>query len=188
MRIESEQLWNISGYQNLIEKAEEIIKGAKSVLYISAWRSEILELEDMIREADNRGVKVVMFSFTELPKIGQVYSYDLREDDLEKVWNHKMVLVKDHQELVMGEVNKKQQNKAAWTMNKAIVEIAENYIILDITLFGIRAKVDIGQAVIEKKAGELFLLNELLQDRFPDNPVVNMDFSQYSIKENNKVH
>jgi len=188
INIESEQLWNISGHQNLISKAEEMIDGAQSVLYLSAWGSEILDLEKKLIKAAERGVKVVIFSFTEIPPIGLVYSYEINEKELEEVWDHKIVIVRDHEELLMGEVNRLVEKKAAWTMNKAIVQIAQDYIILDITLFGIRACVDVREAAIERKPGDLSILDKILKDKFPGNPVLNMDFSQYSIKENNLEH
>ena len=184
INIESEQLWNISGHQNLVSKAEEMIDGAQEALYISAWRSEVLQLEKKIRKAHDRGVKIVMFSFTEIPRIGLVYSYDIEEEELEKVWDHKIVIVRDHEELLMGEVNRKVEKKVAWTMNKAIVEIAQDYIVLDITLFGIRACVDIREAAIERKPGKLPILDNIIKEKYPDNPVLNMDFSQLSLKAN----
>ena len=187
IKMEPEQLWNLSGYQNLVSKAREMIQNAQESIYLSAWRSEVLELEKYLKEAQDRKIKVVIFSFTQIPDIGFNYSYQMIEKELENVWDHKIVLVRDHEELLMGEVNKLSEKKVAWTLNKAIVQIAENYIILDITLFGIRAGVDVRDAVIEAHPGELGLLDKMLKERFPHNPVINLDFSQYQIKEKNYV-
>lgn len=187
IKMEPEQLWNLSGYQNLVSKAQEMIQTSRESIYLSAWRSEVLALEKYLREAVNRNIKVVIFSFTQIPEIGFCYSYQMDEKELEKVWDHKIVLVRDHEELLMGEVNKIIDKKVAWTLNKAIVQIAENYIILDITLYGIRAGVDVRDAVIETHPGELGLLDKMLKERFPENPLVNLDFSQYHIKEKNII-
>jgi len=128
---------------------------------------------------------VVQFSFTDIPDIGHIYSYGMNEEELEQVWDHKIVLVRDHEELLMGEVNRVMEKKAAWTMNRAIVQIAENYIILDITLFGIRAAVDVREAVIEAHPGELALLDKLLKEKFPDNPLLDLDFSSRKVRVTN---
>jgi len=181
--VEPEQLWNITGYKNLLEKAKEMVQKAKNEIYLSAWRSEILELENELHNAEARGVKVVIFSFTKTPSFGMVFSYSLNEKELEKVWNHKLILVCDREELLMGEANRQTQRKAAWTKNKAIIGIAANHIVLDITLFGIRAGVNVSDAVIEMHPGELDLLGRLLREKYPENPLINLDFSRNSLKE-----
>lgn len=186
--IEPEQLWNLSGYTNLISKAKEMIKDASSELYLSVWRSEILELESELLDAERRGIKIVLFSFTEIPKIGHVFSYEMNEEELERVWDHKIILVRDHEELLMGEANRVVQRKAAWTLNKAIVQIAENHIVLDITLLGIRAGVDVSEAVIETHPGEFELLHRLLKEKFPETAILDLDFSKsrntHNIRQN----
>jgi hypothetical protein len=83
----------------------------------------------------------------------------------------------------MGEANREVQRKSAWTKNKAIIGIAANHIILDITLYGIRAGVDVRGAAIEMHPGELELLGKLLNEKYPNNPLINLDFSRNSIKE-----
>lgn len=185
--IEPEQLWNLTGYHNLISKAQEMIKSANSEIYLSAWQREVIELEKYLRDAEQRGVKIVVFSFTSVPQIGRVFSYDIDEQKLEKVWDHKIILVRDHEELLMGEANRVVQRKAAWTLNKAIVQIAENHIILDITLYGLRAKVNVNDVVIENHPGELDLLAKLLKEKFPESPLIKMDFSKYQISEEKLV-
>ncbi|HQU74728.1 MAG TPA: helix-turn-helix domain-containing protein, partial [Calditrichia bacterium] len=170
---ETENLWNITGYQNLIIKAKEMITNAESEIYLSTWDREIKELLPELQAAEKRGVKIVIFSFTTDVSVGHVYSYGLDEKRLGKLWDHKIILVCDMQELVMGEANKQYPKKVAWTRNKAIAMIAANHIILDITLFSMRFDVDMGPAIIESKPGELALLDELLQEKYPDNPHVN---------------
>ena len=63
----------------------------------------------------------------------------------------------------------------------------ENHIVLDITLFGLRAKVDVSDAVIENHPGELDLLGKILKEKFPDNPLIELDFSKYHISGNNLI-
>lgn len=179
--VEPEQLWNITGYRNLIEKAREMILSAKNEIYISIWKSEMSELEKVLCAAQRRGIKVVIFSFTQVPQIGMVFSYGLEERELEKVWDHKLILMCDRQELLMGEANRQVQRKAAWTKNKAIIAIAANHIVLDITLFGIRSCIDVSEAVIEMHPGEFELLGRLLREKFPDNPLINLDFSSETL-------
>ena len=180
--IEPEQLWNITGYNNLIEKAREMILSTKKEIYLSAWNREISELEKVLREVKRRGVKIVIFSFTAVPQMGLVFSYGLDEKELEKVWDHKLILMCDRQELLMGEANRRTQHKAAWTKNKAIIGIAANHIVLDITLYGLRTGTNVSEAAIEMQPGELEHLASLLNQKFPNNPYINLDFSNQQFR------
>ncbi len=182
-KIELGQLWNITGYNNLISKSLEMIQSAESEIYLSVWKSEFKEIEKELKSAIERGVKVVIFTFTKIPEVGLTYSYGLAEKELEKIWDHKLILIRDREELLMGEASKITQLKAAWTKNKAIVGIAMNHIVLDVTLYGMRAGIDVSEAAIEMHPGEFEVLGHLLQEKFPDNPLVNLDFSRKSINE-----
>jgi sugar-specific transcriptional regulator TrmB len=170
--------WNITGYNNLISKVREMINNAQNQIHLSAWNREIQLVKKELEAALKRGVKVVLFSFTRIPQIGHTFSYGLSEAELKRIWDHKLILIRDLEELVMGEANPHQPRKAAWTYNNAIVWIAANHIVLDITLYGIRAGVDVGEATIEMHPGELEVLGKLLEEKFPENPFPNLNFSQ----------
>lgn len=167
MDFEYGHLWNIVGYKNLILKVKELISNARKEIYISAWKRELDELKEDLLKAEKSGIKIVIFSFTEVPKIGLTYAYCLDENELESIWEHKLILVRDREELVMGEANKDLPKKAAWTENTAIISIALNHIVLDITLFGLRFQKDVSEAVIEMKPGEMEVLGRLLREKYP---------------------
>lgn len=161
--VEPGHLWNILGYQNMIHKAREMVDKAKKNIYVSLWRREADLLKEEFKKANERGVKIIAFSFTDLDiSAGCVYNYKLNEKDLEKIWDHKIILVVDQNELLMGEADNKFQKKTAWTHNTAIVDIAINHMILDITLFGMRNNVDIWDNAISMQKGDLSELQELL--------------------------
>ncbi len=135
--------WHIHGYRNLILKLREAISQAKKKIFLSVWAKELSQLENELIEAENRGVAVSIFSFTKLNRqFGNTISYNLDEEKLKKVWNQKIILVQDQKITIMGGANSKNGNRAIWTDNKAITEIATNHIILDITLAAQRLKFD----------------------------------------------
>ncbi len=141
-------LWNIVGYQNMLHKAREMINKAKETIFISAWERECRRLKSDLEEAVRRGVRIIAFSFTPIAlRIEEAYSYNIPERELLKVWERKIILVVDHHELLMGEADDRYSKKTAWTDNKAIVDIATNHIILDITLYGIRMREDVSRSV-----------------------------------------
>ncbi|MBN2425911.1 MAG: TrmB family transcriptional regulator [Calditrichaceae bacterium] len=167
----SDHLWNIVGFQNMIHKAREIISNAKQEIYLSIWNRELKYVKAELKKAKDRGVKITLFSFTGLDfEADYLYSYQLDEKKLDKIWAHKIILVADHQELLMGEADEKLPKKTAWTTNKAIVDIATNHIILDMTLYGLRMNTSIDEAVNTMQSSRSDELGELLHEKYPENP------------------
>ena len=166
--VEPGHLWNIVGYENMIHKAREMIERAEKSMYLSIWQREADILRDEIESALQRGVKLIAFSFTDTGINTEcVYSYKLNENDLEKFWDHKIILVVDQNELLMGEADNTFSKRTAWTHNTAIVDIATNHIILDITLFGLRNNVNVSETVVEMQKGDSNELQDLLTHSAP---------------------
>lgn len=147
---DSEGFWNIRGYKSLMEICENHIRDSRKQIVISGWSREIDTFHDSLIEAKERGVDVVVFSFNEISKeYGDVYAYNIPEEKLKKIWDHKLILVTDSKELIMGPANKDEDEQAIWTQNEAVLKIAINYVVLDITLFGQRMKVDTAGTVLK---------------------------------------
>jgi sugar-specific transcriptional regulator TrmB len=167
--IEPGNTWNIVGYKNLIIKAKELIEEAQSSIYINTWNRELGQLRAELLAAEQRGVRVVVFSFTEVKvPLSKVFSYHIPEKKLERLWQHKIVLIKDFEELLMGEADNKSQRHVAWTRNNAIVSTALDALILDITLYGARFHVDMEEIVADEKMGRDVTLEKLLLEHNPD--------------------
>ncbi len=161
--VEPGHLWNIVGYENMIHKAREMIERAERSIYISVWQQEADMLKKELSAAIKRGVKIIAFSFTTIDLPTEcIYTYGINQDDMEAFWDHKIILVVDQNELLMGEADRKMPKKTAWTHNKAIVDIATNHIILDITLFGMRNNIDVSQTVVSMQKATSDHLQELL--------------------------
>jgi hypothetical protein len=64
----------------------------------------------------------------------------------------------------LGGVEMLPTNKVAWTRNSAIVSIALNYIILDLTLFGQRYMLDMNPVITGMLHGEISNLDDLLSE------------------------
>ena len=171
----SDHLWNIVGYQNMIHKASEIIAKAETEIYLSLWKREFKLLQGELKKARDRGVKITLFSFTDIDfEADFVYTYNLDERKLSKMWAHKLILVSDHQELLMGEADNVIPKKTAWTTNKAIVDIATNHIILDITLYGLRVNIDVDDAVNVMQSSKSDELATILHDKYPEYPLMSV--------------
>ncbi len=164
-QIQPGHLWNIVGYQNMLHKAREMITRAKETIFISAWERECIRLKKDLKDAEKRGIRIIAFSFTPIVlKSDEVYSYNIPERELLKVWERKIILVIDHVELLMGEADDRYAKKTAWTNNKAIVDIATNHIILDITLYGIRMREDVSHSVMAMQKEGFENLDKLIEE------------------------
>jgi len=140
--------WTVRGYQATLDQAASLIQGARRMLHMSLWSREAKLLEDHIRKAVDNGVQVVTFSFTPLPEgLGQSFSYNLPEEKLEQHWKHKMILVADHKEALLGGAEDRRENRAVLTTDFSLLEMAISNLILDITLYGERHDMEMHDVV-----------------------------------------
>ena len=162
---ESEGFWNIRGYESLMELCTSLIKETHETIYISAWKREIEQLKKPLFAAKKRGVEIVAFSFTEIDNnLGDVFAYGVDEEKLAKFWDRKIIMVTDSKDLVMGSANMDDEQQIIWTQNRAVLTIALNYIILDITLYGQRKKVDVSDAVMRLMTEKVDHLDQLIEE------------------------
>jgi hypothetical protein len=123
-----------------------------------------LKLDGELEKAEKRGVEITLFSFSTISKrIGTTVSYELIEKELLEVWRPKFLLVSDHDVTMMGSTIENDSARAIWTQNKAIIEIATDHIVLDITLAGTRLNFDSTQIVQRVMRRPEIHLNELLR-------------------------
>ncbi len=163
--LEIGDLWNIRGYDSMIDRARNMVRNAQQSVYLSIWRNEFEKLHADLKDAEKRGVDIVIFSFCEIPiDVGTVFSYNLDSHRLQDVWSSKILLVADWDSALLGGVEMLPTNKVAWTRNSAIVAIALNYIILDLTLFGQRYKIEMNTVISDMLHGEIQNLDDLLSE------------------------
>lgn len=166
---DTEGFWNLRGYNSLIQISETHIRDAKDLICIHGWRREIMNLRTPLLAAKRRGIDIVIFSFNAIEEdFGKVFVYGIDENKLSKIWNHKFIQVTDAKELVMGPANRDIDEQAIWTQNQAVLNIATNYIILDITLFGQRMNVDVSDTVTRLMTEKVNHLDELIEETKKD--------------------
>jgi HTH-type transcriptional regulator, sugar sensing transcriptional regulator len=156
-------LWNVSGYNEVIERARALIDAAEHHIFCSLWHREASRLKPAFEAAHRRKVKIIAFSFCALDEMpGRLYSYGLDEKDLEVFWKHKMILVVDHARTLMGGVEPEEGSEAVVTGHPAITEVALNNIALDITLLSQRKKVDATESMVQMLGDRLGSLDPLV--------------------------
>jgi sugar-specific transcriptional regulator TrmB len=152
-------LWNIKGYQAMIDHLRSVIDNAEESIFSSIWNREFDELLPQFTKAEERGVGIVNFSFTGLDRsVGEIFSYGIEEDKLKEIWQRQIIVVVDRKAVLMGSSNQSKDNQAIWTTNPAVLNISLNNIILDITLYSQRKKVDIDhilEKIMDKNMGNI---------------------------------
>ena len=142
-------VWNIKGYQAMIDHLRSVIDNAEESIFCSIWNREFDELLPQFTKAEERGVEIVNFSFTGLDKpVGKNFSYGIADDKLKEIWKRQIIVVVDRKAVLLGSSNQSKDNQAIWTTNPAVLNISLNNIILDITLYAQRKNVNV-EAVLE---------------------------------------
>lgn len=155
--------WTLTGYDAILERAIALIDDAERLVHLSLWGREATILASAIARAQERGVSVIVFSFTQLPSTlcGRCLSYRLLESDLEPHWDHKLVLVTDQKRGLIGTVTDSEDARAVETNEPAVLDMAINNLVLDVTLFGERMNEKVSD-VVSVLANRFAPIDELL--------------------------
>lgn len=158
-----EKFWNITGYQAMIEQARSMIDHAEKSVFCSIWEREFSEIKMQLENAEQRGVKLINFSFTQLMNpIGEVITYAMDEHKLREIWHRQLVIIVDRKTVLLGGADKNVKNRSIFTDNPAILNIALNYLVLDITLFSDRKKQNLESVLKEMMTEKSESLQDLL--------------------------
>ena len=128
-------VWNIDGHNNMMAKAVEMISQAKNRIYLAVLPLTYPALKTTLEKAVGSGVRVVLYSSSELDLPGgRVVVSPLSEDDLKQDEGLGFVLVTDGQEVLIGERLSASNARASWTRSPLFVLIAEHHLRTDLYL------------------------------------------------------
>lgn len=132
---ETETLWNLSEYDQVIEKILQLIEKAQEDIYLQVWEEDLSEeMVERLKQAEQRIEKFVVILFSaqhhyELP-FNRFYKHGFEADKLEDYGSRWINVVADSQEVVYGTLPKEQPD-VIWTRNHSMVKLAKEYIIHD---------------------------------------------------------
>ncbi len=154
--------WPVLGYQEQLERARAMVSSAQRLVFASLWRREASALADAFAAAEQRGVEVVLFSFTTLPDgLGRCFSYGIDETALEAHWPHRLLLLADDREVLIGDAADVANSRAIVAREPALIEIVRSNLVLDLTLYGQRTGEDVHD-VITHLTSHLAPIDQLL--------------------------
>lgn len=132
-----EPIFTLNRYDEVMERAEAMIAGARQSLVLSAWSREVERLAPALAAVASRPLHRVLHCVDALarPPAGfSVWTDDVAGDPAKAAWSHKMLLVADRREALLGGTEPGAANHAVWTSNPTVVDVTTDHVILDITL------------------------------------------------------
>jgi len=130
---ERENIWNIKGHNEIIDKAKECIISAKHRILLEIWSEDYMELETELGQAANKGVAITIVAYGEIVSdFADVYLHDLSSEITEEYGGRWIVLSADDSEIVAGIVSLDKDSRAAWTMHPGLVMPITEVIIHDL--------------------------------------------------------
>jgi sugar-specific transcriptional regulator TrmB len=156
-------IWNIKDYSYLMDKAGRMILEARKTLLISIWKEEMAHLEEALRKAANKKVRIAIIHFgTPMIKVGQIFQHPIENTIYTEKGGRGLVVVADSKEVLMGTVFKDNNVEGAWSMNRGFAMMAEDYIKHDIYIMKVVMRFD---KELKKRFGDKYIK---LRDVFKD--------------------
>lgn len=146
-----EPVWVFGGYDEVLQEAARLLAAATQKVLISAWVRELDALATALSACAARpGLHRVLHS----PDLGDggVQGFSAWTDaaavDPEKAgWSHKLIVVVDGAEALIGGAEPTADNDSVRTRNRSLVDLATNHVILDITRIAAASGRSCGDAV-----------------------------------------
>lgn len=140
-RATPEPIWILDRYEEVIGRIDTMIRTATRSLHLSLWPREIDHLRDAFAAVADRPLHRVLHSPGPVadPPAGFSCWFDTMAGDPAKaLWSHKARVVKDRAEVLIGGAEPDEANRAVWTANPSIVDLACDALVLDVTLLAER--------------------------------------------------
>ena len=128
---ESEYIFNIKGIDEFFSKANDLILNAEKEISISIWKEDFPKIEESLSIAAKRGVKVYIFSFSNITfPSGEIFSYQLK-DPTALFPYRRISIVVDGKEVIIGE-DAGDKSICVLSKNHALVSMTTDEIVLNI--------------------------------------------------------
>ncbi len=126
-------LWQLSERDSILNKVREIVKNSRKMIYLSIWKEELQQVEEFLRKADQRGVKmaIVLYGDAQID-FGVVYEHSLEEILLREMGERRLSLVADNQIVLLAHFSTSGESFGTWSHHRGMINLAIDYITHDI--------------------------------------------------------
>ncbi|MFP7379708.1 MULTISPECIES: TrmB family transcriptional regulator [Bacillus] len=147
-----ENIWNITGRSEIIDKVKACISSAGKRILLEIWKEDFPELEPELKQAAKKGVIVTIIAYGDIEAdFANVYHHDSSTQITEEYDGRWLVFSVDDSEVVAGIVSHGKDSRAAWTMHVGLVMPITEVMIHDLYLMEIMKK---HREVLEESFGE----------------------------------
>jgi sugar-specific transcriptional regulator TrmB len=136
----TEPILGISGGANIRAKVIEIIKNAKSEIFLEIWSQDFKFFEQYLLEAYNRGVDIKIVGYDNLEcNFGLVFEHKHAKEIESSLGARMVILAVDNSEGVIGNsfTHKNEMASVVWTKNQGVVFLIKELIVHDMYLIDI---------------------------------------------------
>jgi len=133
---ESHLIHNLGNREQIMERAADVVSGARRELFVSGWPDELTAIKPLVRRADRAGVDVSVMSFGEDDDpVGKTYCHKFSQPDvvLQNLGCRLLVVAADRAQVLIGGF----LNGDAWGVyadDPAVVLVSVEYVRHDIAM------------------------------------------------------
>ncbi len=134
----AEAIWRVRGPERTVAEAQTLVEQADRALTLSLWQEQLDILQDALLEVRRRGVRIrlVLFGNRADPELGKIYYHHFVDPRVVegRLRARLFVVVRDHEEVVVGNLVGEGESWAVRTRDPALVLVAEEYVRHDVVL------------------------------------------------------
>lgn len=130
---DTENIWNITGYEAIKERLLDCIARAKSHILIEIWQEDFECVREALQVAAERGVRVIIVSYGDIDvDFAKVYPHAHSSGVTDEYGGRWVVFSADSKEVLTGVVSLDDKSRAAWSGHQGLVMPITEVVIHDL--------------------------------------------------------
>ncbi|GAB4390426.1 MAG: helix-turn-helix domain-containing protein [Thermodesulfovibrionales bacterium] len=156
-------IWDIKDYGHLMEKAGRMALAARESLLVSLWPSEMERLAGALKEAEARGAALAVVHFG-VPgcQAGQMFRHPSEHTLHRERGCRGLAVVADSREALTASILDDGGVEGAWSTNRGLVTLCEDYIRHDIFVMKVVRRFD--RDLMERFGRDYEMLRDVFRD------------------------
>jgi HTH-type transcriptional regulator, sugar sensing transcriptional regulator len=145
-------VWNLADPEEVYETTVRILSEARRTVYVGIWEQDLERIEESLRTAENRGVKLFILLYGKRDMdFGTLYRHETENLPMNEVLGRSIDCTVDSRWCISGRFGKEEPCRVVWTRNKGLVHTVESYLRHDLYLAEIERDFD---GEIERRYGK----------------------------------